>query len=72
MLDKHNDNCGCDYCLHLPEYKYLKLRAHHINKAITEDYYLNLHNIIPNQEDLIYIKHKIRELKTKKDQLKQI
>jgi len=72
MLNRHNEYCGCDYCQHLIEYTRLKIRAHQINKQITEDYYMNLSNIIPSEINLAYVKHKARVLKIEKDKLKQL
>lgn len=71
LVKSHNEFCGCEYCLILKEYVRLKIRLHHRNKY--NSYYFGRREYkdwLHYEEDLIYLKNKVKELKKQKDQIK--
>lgn len=70
ILGKHNSFCGCNYCKLLKEYVLLKKSTYRVKKYLYDEYdireELRLKSV---QKDYIL---QIKELKLKKDKLKEI
>ena len=73
MLSKHNEFCGCDYCILLDQYvKYKKFKVA-VNRRIDDDWYTsNLAALNYRLEDVKQLELKIQSLKIEKDKLKII